>query len=149
MRNLILLSLLFVAFPSCKKEPIVLTAEDHLTHHQWKLTSFIVRDEDGAEEMINEMESCELDNTLIFTKPNQFTIHEGDEICEEDESAIIEKGQYILSNDSKTLSIILEDEVTTFQILELTESILKMQVDESEEPGEIAICTMTFIPTDK
>ncbi len=137
---------LALSFASCDDIVIDLPTNSDLADTKWELVSFIVEDADGANETIGDMDACELDNVLVFNDDSTFAFDEGLTKCDIDDPQIQDGGIYILSEDQTGLLLTMEDEVTGMEVLELSETTLKLQVDESEDPNEISICTMTFIP---
>lgn len=150
MKNLKSFAVLFFAlsfaFTSCDDIEIDLPINSDLADTKWELVSFIVEDADGSNETIGDMDACELDNVLVFNGNSTFAFDEGLTKCDMDDPQIQDGGIYILSEDQTGLLLTMDDEVTGMEVLELSKTMLKLQVDESEDPYEISICTMTFIP---
>ena len=150
MKNLKSFAVLFIvfafAFTSCDHIEIDLPTNSDLADTKWELVSFIVEDDNGSNETIGDMDACELDNILVFNDNSTFAFDEGLTKCDQDDPQIQDGGIYLLSDDQAGLILTMEDEVTAMKVLELSETTLKLQVDESEDPNEVSICTMTFIP---
>jgi len=148
MKNLKSFAVLFIAlsFASCDNFNIDIPTNDDLADTKWELVSFIVEDADGANETIGDMDACELDNVLVFKGNSTFAFDEGLTKCDPNDPQIEDGGIYLLSEDQTGLILTMEDEVTAMEVLELSGTTLKLQVDESDDPNEATICTMTFIP---
>lgn len=152
MKNSIFFSLLCLVFclTSCNDDFIIddifpETPTD-LINDGWVLTSFIVEDADGAVETIDEMDACEVDNILIFDDEGSVKMDEGTTKCDPDAPQVEDGGLYTFIADEQTLLMFVDDELMTMEVLELTDSQLKLRVDESDDPTELSICTMTFKP---
>ena len=146
MKNLNLLALLVfvLAFTSCENFEIDIPTDNALANTEWQLISFVVEDESGSNETIQEMDDCELDNILIFKDNSNFVYDEGDTKCDPDDPQVEDGGIYILSDDQESLILTMDAEVIAADVLEFTAQTLKIQVDESEDPDEFSICIMTF-----
>ena len=143
MKNLKFLALFLFAFTACEDFEIDLPINDDLSNTAWQLTSFVIEDESGAKETIQDMDACEVDNILIF-KESSFEYDEGATKCDEDDPQIQEGGIFVLSENQENLILTLEDEVIAAKVLEFNSETLKLEVDESENPNEQSICIMTF-----
>ena len=148
MKNLKLFAVLIftLAFASCDNIEIDLPINSDLADTQWELVSFIIEDDNGTNETIGDMEPCELDNVLVFNSNSTFAFDEGLTKCDTDDPQIQDGGIYVLSDDQTGLVLTIDDEVTGMKVLELSETTLKLQLDESDDPNETSVCTMTFVP---
>ncbi|MCB0661734.1 MAG: hypothetical protein KDC24_03255 [Saprospiraceae bacterium] len=142
-----LMLVLSIFLTACDKED-VLTNEDILVKNGWKVTSLIMTDEDGSYEAVNEMEACELDDIMLFEKEdNKFSRDQGASKCYEEEQQFETIGFWALSsNGEKLILSLIDDDAVNMDILEISETQIKLHWEESPEDDLLETCTLTLQP---
>lgn len=114
---------------SCGKDDLSKT--DMLTQTGWNLVAgkfFIdgVEDPDGA-----DIEPCDLDDVHTFAENGVYTLSPGTVLCDEDDET--EVGTWAFLNDETEILLGLDGEATPGKIDELTESVLRISIEEVDE----------------
>jgi hypothetical protein len=146
IKNLTALLLLLSLFmTSCDKEEIV-PNEDIITKNGWLVTSMVITNEVGSFEVINEFESCELDDIVFFEEENnRFTKDQGATKCNEEEEQFEHLGYWTMLANGEKIALAMEDgEVRNMEIREIMEGHLVLHWEETSEDGTVEGYTMTL-----
>lgn len=147
--SLYFFSLLFLSFASCKKEeikPSEKVNENHetdlrkgcfgkkeckinqyyLSGHKskaWIIYQYVV----GGIDLTASVPECSLDNIIFLTKKGDYIDTEGRTRCDSTLPDIHNQGIYKLLCDSNQISLTSPNLTTTFDVLELTSTSLKVE----------------------
>ena len=144
-----------VVFSACQKdkddEPQ--TKKELLTSSKWKITGCTVSPEmpiydenfniiGSSAEMFDKMEACIKDDTFKYNMDLSVIFDEGASKCEESDSQTISATWDFKANET-ILSHNSDGYVTDYNILELTDNILRLQYPDSYDSQTYTI-TLTF-----
>lgn len=143
--KILLISALTIFLISCNKEEPIFLPKDILTSTSWQISSILLHHGGETEEVIHELEPCELDDKLFFIVDGTLKFDPGIERCFSGEPEEPVTGRWKLEDNDHTLVIDDGDEIMRMKVLQLDPNTLKIQYRE-EEPGEVGFVTLTFKP---
>lgn len=125
-------------FTSCKKKvepepPKPKTAQEMLTAKSWKFSSgtgkYSHMGQPYTLNLADEMEACEKDDLEKYAANGTYTLDEGATKCNSDDPQIYESGTWqLLENNTKLKRTDTDNDATTFEVVSLTETTLKLKV---------------------
>ncbi len=130
--------LLMTVMTSCKKDKEQPTRRELLSKAPWIQTaSSAVRQSDGATfDVFSGLAACKQDDAYTFAADNTFLQMEGDTKCNTADPQLILTGTWTFAADETAIIVSAPGAGTsTFTILELTGSTLKMQVTQGGYVG--------------
>src|SRR3954454_16880683 len=99
----------------------------------WRITGGIYKGEDTYGSVL----PCQTDNIITFTSDNKVIFDEGPTKCYSSDIQT-ESGTYSLSNDNKTLTLLMSGSPLVLNVITLNSTTLKF-----EEPNEGYVTTLT------
>ncbi len=145
---------LAILFSSCSKDKEELSAKTELlTKSAWKMTAYTVEpgfptfDDEGnitgsTNDIFAFLDDCEKDDTHMFNTDKSMITDEGMTKCESSDPQKT-NGTWSFNADETSLTITEEGEPQLVEILELTQSVLKIKSTETDG-GMTFTYTITF-----
>jgi hypothetical protein len=142
MKNLYLLAILslMVSIYSCGTDDTDEQPEPEFTQTQLSLHGgdskywVLTKENYNGVDITASYQECELDNVYIFDKYDNHTIDAGPTKCENNPEPDVSRGYYELDEANNTLEIGSADTSYTVNVIELSTSILKWDI---EVDGEV------------
>lgn len=147
--------LMLLAFSSCNKEeptPVV-TTQDYLTAHNWRMTAQVVDpgiDVNGTTvtDIYVLFLDCTKDDLMKFETNGTITDDEGPSKCDPSDPQTTTDGKWVLSSDNKTITTSYPNEdPTSVEIITINETTLKGKFTTVEDFGSgliTYVVTVTF-----
>ena len=150
-----LITLLFIAATSCKKEAIPPTNTELLTGKTWKLTALTVDPalpfKSGGPAVSNwysQLSSCETDDTYKFNV-GSYTFEEGATKCSQNDPTIWESGSWSFNSTEKVILMRQTSPKASdyeYAVSELTEKKCVLLYKIQSTGGTVYTLTRTFEP---
>ncbi len=145
---LVMLLATALVLPGCKKDEDKQNREDMLTSGSWKLTAMTVDpaiDWFGTQvtNIYAQLPTCVKDDLTIFENTGKVKFDEGATKCDPSAPQTLQ-GLWTLSVDEKTISITDEEGTESWEIVEMSNSQIKVEYEAEDEDLGV---TYTFSAT--